>query len=128
MSGSAIPSNEAVVRAVFEAFAASDRAAIEPLIAADFTFTSPLDNRLDRKTFFERCWPNNDFITGYRFVRLVSAGDAVIVTYVGRAREGREFRNTEILTVRDGQVTATEVYFGWNVPHDAPDGGFLDGS
>lgn len=128
MTKSDIDGNEAVARAVFGAFAGSDRAAIEALIAPEFTFTSPLDNRLDRKAFFARCWPNNERITGYRIIRLVATGDDVIVTYVGRARDGHEFRNTEVLTVRDGQVTATEVYFGWNVPHDAPDGGFHDGS
>jgi hypothetical protein len=29
-----------------------------PLIA-DFHFTSPLDNRLDRETYFRRCWPKH---------------------------------------------------------------------
>jgi len=29
-----------------------DRAAIEKIIAEDFHFTSPLDNRLDRETYF----------------------------------------------------------------------------
>jgi len=36
----------AVVRAAYEAYVTKDRAAIERLIADDFHFTSPLDNRL----------------------------------------------------------------------------------
>jgi ketosteroid isomerase-like protein len=51
--------DEAIVRAVFAAYAAKDRAAIERLIAPDFHFTSPLDNRIDRATYFKRCWPNS---------------------------------------------------------------------
>ena len=48
----------AVARAAYEAYAAKDRAAIEALIADGFHFTSPLDNRIDRATYFARCWPN----------------------------------------------------------------------
>jgi hypothetical protein len=37
----------AIARAAYEAYVARDRAAIERLIADDFHFTSPLDNRID---------------------------------------------------------------------------------
>jgi hypothetical protein len=36
----------AIARAAYEAYVAKNRAAIEKLIAADFHFTSPLDNRI----------------------------------------------------------------------------------
>ena len=48
----------AIARANYEAYVTKDRSAIEPLIAEDFHFTSPLDNRINRATYFERCWPN----------------------------------------------------------------------
>ena len=47
-----------IVRRCFQAYVDDDRAALEQLIATDFAFTSPLDNRLDRSTYFKRCWPN----------------------------------------------------------------------
>ncbi len=115
-----------VARATYGAYVAKDRASIEPLIAEDFHFTSPLDNRIDRTTYFERCWPNSESIAGFEFIHLVPAGDKVFVTYEGRSTDGHTFRNTEILTVRDGQVTDAEVYFGWSIPHKAKPGGFLD--
>ena len=31
-----------------------------------------------------------------------------------------------MLTVRDGKIVEVEVYFGWNVPHPAPSGGFVE--
>ena len=114
-----------IARASYQAWVDKDRAALEKLIAADFRFTSPYDNGLDRAGFFARCWPNAQQITGFEFVRVVAAGEAVFVTYVGETLSGKKFRNTEVLTVRDGKITAAEVYFGWNVPHDAPDGGFV---
>jgi ketosteroid isomerase-like protein len=115
-----------IARRSYEAFANKDRPAIERVIANDFHFTSPLDNRIDRKTFFERCWPNSQNITGFDFVSLVADGARVFVTYEGRSAIGKRFRNTEIVTVRDGLIVDVEVYFGWSIPQDAPPGGFVN--
>jgi ketosteroid isomerase-like protein len=115
----------AIARASYDAYVTKDRAAIEALIADDFHFTSPLDNRLDRATYFARCWPNSESIEGFDFIHLVPDGERVFVTYEGRGG-GRCFRNTEILTVKDGRITDAEVYFGWTIPHDARPGGFVD--
>ena len=88
-------------------------------------FTSPLDNRIDRATYFERCWPNSARTEGYDFVRCVPDGDRVVVTYEARMG-GSRFRNTEILAVRNGQIIDVEVYFGWSIPHPAKEGGFVE--
>jgi ketosteroid isomerase-like protein len=116
----------AIARAAYEAYVAKNRAAIEKLIAADFHFTSPLDNRIDRATYFARCWPNSERIDGFNFINLVRDGDRVFVTYEGHTRNGERFRNTEIVTVRDGQIVKFEVYFGWSIPHKAKPGGFVE--
>ncbi len=115
----------AVARASYDAYVTKDRPAIEALIADDFHFTSPLDNRLDRPTYFARCWPNSESIEGFDFIHLVPDGERVFVTYEGRGG-GRRFRNTEILTVKDGRITDAEVYFGWTIPHEARPGGFVE--
>jgi hypothetical protein len=56
---------------------AKDRAAAESLVADDFTFTSPLDNRLNRTTFFARCWPNSDTTASLEITRLVPDDELV---------------------------------------------------
>jgi ketosteroid isomerase-like protein len=117
---------ESVARRCYRAYVEKDRAAIERLIADDFHFTSPLDNRIDRRTYFERCWPNSRSISGYEFIAVVQEGERVFVTYEARSDEGRSFRNTELLTIRGGKLVQAEVYFGWSVPHSAPAGGFLE--
>jgi ketosteroid isomerase-like protein len=122
-----MPDPIAIVKKSYQAYVDKDRAAIEAVIADDFHFTSPLDNRLDRKTYFERCWPNSETTSGFEYKHLVQEGDRVFVTYEGTGATGRRFRNTEILTVRDGKITDAEVYFGWTIPHEAKDGGFVDG-
>ena len=118
----------AVARSAYEAYVTKDRAAIERLIAPDFHFTSPLDNRIDRATYFARCWPHNEMISGFDFINLVADGDRVFVTYEGRHANGQRFRNTEIVTVRNNQIVDVEVYFGWSIPHEAKPGGFLEDS
>jgi ketosteroid isomerase-like protein len=115
-----------IVKRSFRAYVDKDRSAIERLIAEEFHFTSPLDNRINRKTYFERCWPNSRWISGFDFLAVVASDDRVYVTYVGHSDSGRSFRNTEALTVRDGKIVEVEVYFGWNMPHPAPCGGFVE--
>ena len=84
----------------------------------------PARHRLDRATYFRRCWPNSATTAGFDFINLVPDGNRVFVTYVGRTTEGHRFRNTEIVTLREKQIV--EVYFGWSIPHEAPAGGFVD--
>jgi hypothetical protein len=48
---------EELIRKCYAAYVAQERGAIEPLIAEDLTFTSPLDDHIDRATYFERYWP-----------------------------------------------------------------------
>ncbi|MEI9987355.1 MAG: nuclear transport factor 2 family protein [Aliidongia sp.] len=114
-----------IARAAFLTYVDKDRAAIEALIAEEFRFTSPLDNGLDRATYFDRCWPNSKTLSGFDFIHVVPAGERVFVTYEARSSRGQRFRNTEIMTIRNGQIHAVEVYFGWSIPHEAPAGGFL---
>ena len=116
-----------IAYACYDAYVQKDREAIEALIAPDFHFTSPLDNRIDRKTYFERCWPNSKTITAFEFINEAVQGDRVYVTYEGRGTTGHRFRNTEVLTIQDSQIVEVEVYFGWSIPHEAPIGGFIEG-
>ena len=119
--------SETVARESYAAYVRKDRAAIEELIDESFHFTSPLDNRIDRKTYFERCWPNSQRIVEFDFVHVLAHEDKVFVTYEGTNNGGGRFRNTEILTIRQQKIVEAEVYFGWSVPHKAPEDGFTTG-
>lgn len=115
-----------VARASYRAYVDKDRDAIEALIAPDFHFTSPLDNRLDRDAYLARCWPNSAMLAGFEFVDVAVHGEYVFVVYEADTTAGRRFRNAERLRVRDGRIVEAEVYFGWYVPHQAPEGGFIE--
>jgi ketosteroid isomerase-like protein len=112
-----------VARGSYRAYVDKDRAAIEALIADDFHFTSALDNRA---TNFARCWPNSATLAEFDFIHIVPNGDLVFVTYEGRSTSGKRFRNSEILTVHDRKIVNVEVYFGWAIPHEAAEGGFVN--
>jgi ketosteroid isomerase-like protein len=103
---------EDVARKAYAAYADSDLGALEPLIADDFTFSSPDDPELDRAGYFERCWPNNEHIRHIRIEKLFVEGDEVFVRYELERVSGEQFRNTEFLRVRDGQLVRAEVYYG----------------
>ena len=52
-----------LIRGYFAAYGSGDRKVIEDGFADDFTFTSPYDDAIDKATYFERCWPNNERMT-----------------------------------------------------------------
>jgi ketosteroid isomerase-like protein len=112
-------------KAIYDAYVAKDRGAAERLLADDFRFTSPLDNGLDRDSYFAICWPNSADADGFEIVHMVEHGEQVFVTYQSQGKQTR-FRNTEVLTVRNGKIAEVEVYFGWNVPHEVPAGEHRD--
>ena len=105
----------AIALAVFDAWDAADRDAIEALLADDFRFHAPPDPDLDRAGYFERCWPQAGGLGQREIIRAIVDGVEVVVTYEAQRDGGARFRNTEVLTVRDGKVVTVEVYFGYDV-------------
>ena len=102
-----------VVRELFGAFEAQDRAAAERLVAADFRFSSPRDDHIDRAAYFERCWPNSGRLRGFRLEQICENDNEVFVRYSAeRVADGVRFRNTELIRVARGQIREVDVYFG----------------
>ena len=66
-------------------------------------------------------------VGGDRFAARGPGWEKVYVIYDAKTTAGKRFRNSELLTVKDGKITKVEVYFGWTTPHKAPPGGFVDG-
>jgi ketosteroid isomerase-like protein len=114
--------NVATARALYDAVEAKDRRVAERLIADDFRFFSPWDNGLDRNKYFEICWPQTVRFRDFKLTDAIADGERVFVTYEAVLDDGDRFRNAEVLTVRNGRISAVEVYFGWNIPHPVADG------
>ena len=105
----------AIVRECYAAYESGDPGALERHLSDDFRFYSPADPGIGRARYFERCWPNAKRIAAFALVRLVEAGDEVVVTYEATRVDGGRFRNTEVFTFAGEAITRVEVYFGWDL-------------
>lgn len=103
------------VRDIYGAYVSGDRGIVEEILSDDFTFYSPPDPGIDRATYFERCWPNSVLLESFDFIRLIEAGDEVVVTYESTKTDGKRFRNREILGFEGEKISRAEVYFGWDL-------------
>jgi ketosteroid isomerase-like protein len=101
-----------IIRALFAAYMSNDRKAVEDVLADDFRFTSPYDDRIDKKTYFERCWRNTDWIERHQLERIFVEGDQAFATYNCVAKGGKSFRNTEFFAFEGDKIERIDVYFG----------------
>ncbi|MEU8994371.1 nuclear transport factor 2 family protein [Streptomyces caniferus] len=110
-------SNVDLVRAAFGAYLAQDRAAIDRLLAEDFVFTSPQDDHIGKAAFLEICFPTADRLRSQEILDAVALdGEQVYVRYEYELKTGERHRNVEVMTVRDGRLAETQVYFGGRFP------------
>lgn len=101
-----------IIRAVFAAYLANDRGAVEHALADDFRFTSPYDDQIDKATYFERCWRDSDWIARHDLERIIVEGEEAFVTYACVAKNGKTFRNTEFFAFAGDRIRRIDVYFG----------------
>jgi ketosteroid isomerase-like protein len=101
-----------IVRALFAAYMANDPKAVEACFTDDFTFTSPYDDRIDKATYFARCWRVPDWIERQQLEKIFVEGDEAFVTYEVVSNDGKRFRNTEFFRFDGDQVRSIDVYFG----------------
>jgi ketosteroid isomerase-like protein len=101
-----------IIRALFAAYLSNSRKAVEDSFADDFRFTSPYDDRIDKATYFDRCWRNSDWIERHELERILVQGDEAFVTYECVAKGGKSFRNTEFFAFAGDKIKRIDVYFG----------------
>ena len=105
-------SNEKTVRDVYAAYEKKDWNMLTSLFAEGFTFTSPVDDRIDLKAYKVRCWPNAYNIKKFNIDKLMVDGDNVFVTYHCWNNDGKVLWNTEYFTLKDGKIKEFVCFFG----------------
>lgn len=103
---------EEVIRNCFLAYEKKDRELCESCIHEDLAFSSPNDDRINRKTYFERCWQYSEFVSVIIIEKIFVNGDEAFVRYKAVQKDGKEFRNTEFMRIKDNKIIEVEVYFG----------------
>jgi ketosteroid isomerase-like protein len=101
-----------IIHALFAAYKANDRKAVEDALTDDFRFTSPYDDEIDKATYFLRCWRNTDWIERHELEKIFVEGDEAFVTYKCLAKGGKSFRNTEFFSFEGDKIRRIDVYFG----------------
>jgi ketosteroid isomerase-like protein len=108
-----MPRNKSdIIRAVFAAYRANDRASVEKSFTEDFTFTSSYDDRIDKATYFATCWRNSDWIEWHQLEKIFVEGDEAFVTYQVETKDGKRFRNSEFFRFNGDKIKSIDVYFG----------------
>src|SRR5262245_39311248 len=97
-----------LVRKYFAVFHARDRTTAEAMLSDDFTFSSPLDDKIPKKAYFERCWPNGDHQSALELEKVFGNGTEVFVTYSGSHTDGTQFRNTEFFRTDAEKIAQVE--------------------
>jgi ketosteroid isomerase-like protein len=101
------------IRALFAAYRAGDRSAVEAAFTDDFRFTSPFDDQIDKPTYFERCWRNaGEWLERQDIERIFVESDGAFVTYRCLTKDGKSFRNTEFFVFEGEKIRQIDVYFG----------------
>jgi ketosteroid isomerase-like protein len=108
-----------IIRDLFAAYLSNDREAVADALTADFRFTSPYDDGIDKATYFERCWRDTGWIEQHRLEKILVEGDEAFVTYQCVAKDGKSFRNTEHFVFEGGRIKRIDVYFGATYKHGA---------
>jgi ketosteroid isomerase-like protein len=101
-----------IIRAVFAAYIANDRKSVEDALADDFRFSSPYDDRIDKASYFLRCWRDTGWIERHELEKILVDGDQAFVTYQCTAKDGKSFRNTEFFSFEGDKIKRIDVYFG----------------
>ena len=100
------------IRAIFAAYLANDRRAVEDALTEDFRFTSPFDDGIDKATYFARCWRDTGWIERHELEKIFVENDEAFVTYKCLARGGKSLRNTEFFAFAGDKIKRIDVYFG----------------
>jgi hypothetical protein len=108
----AVTTVDSLVRAYLATYEWKDRSALEPLLAAEFRFSSPVDDRIDRAMYFAKCWPGSTAIRQISVEKLFVDGTDAFVRYELRKNDGSAFRNVEFIRTEGKCIVEIQVYFG----------------
>lgn len=105
------------VRTYFRAFEAMDRRLVHDILADDFRFSSPRDDRIGKVQYFDRCWDTEHRPRHFHIEKIFVKGPEAFVRYrAERTSDGTLFRNTELIQIENNRIQSIEVYFGRDLP------------
>lgn len=105
-----------IVNRYYSSYEQADISIQEEILADDFTFTSPLDYKLNKTMYLLKCWPYSEKHPVYKLTRVLERDNTVFVTYICRTNKGRAFTNAEVFLFDGDKIIEIDVYFGSFIP------------
>ena len=105
--------SQEAVRKYYAAWETKDWHRIDIQLADDFTFSSPLDDHINKSDFKAGCWDTQiAYIDRFDLKQVIGTENEAFVMYVCHTTNAKTFRNVEYFQFRDHKVKAVECYFG----------------
>ena len=104
-----------IIKEYFSCYETSDKGALEKLLDDKFEFSSPHDTRLDKSTYFERCWGFNKKVKQYQILKFLGNKNEAFLSYRAVTYDKHEIENAEYFEIKGGKILKIKVYYG-NLP------------
>jgi ketosteroid isomerase-like protein len=118
---------EETVRNYYSAWEKKEWNLMDGLLADGFTFISPNDDdRLNRREFLTKCWPEADWIERFDLESVAARDSEAFVRYLCHTRNGRSFRNIEHFQFSEGKIASVECFFGGRQGYPSQDASIED--
>jgi ketosteroid isomerase-like protein len=101
-----------LVENYYNAYETKDRKVVEDLLSEDFIFTSPEDDHIDTKEFFEKCWGRSDDHPVFKLEKIQEKDHEILIMYECKTADGRSFKNVEVFIFEKDKIKSIEVFFG----------------
>ena len=101
-----------IIRSYFSCYETGDKAALENLLDDKFEFSSPHDKKLDKPSYFEKCWGFNKMVKQYHIIKILKNDNEAFISYKAVTYDNREIDNVEYFKFKDGKIISIKVYYG----------------
>src|SRR6266496_5196812 len=85
------PSPADLIHRYYEAYETDRRDVLEEVLSLEYRFSSPVDDGIDRATYFEKCWPGHADFREFQLLQLAFDGDYALVRYDAIRHDGTGF-------------------------------------
>lgn len=104
-----------IIQEYFSCYETSDKGTLEKLLDDRFEFSSPHDRKLDKTSYFKKCWGFNKSVKQYQILKFIENKNEAFLSYRAVTYDNREIENAEYFEIKDGKIINIKVYYG-NLP------------
>jgi hypothetical protein len=104
---------EKAVKSYYSGFETHDWNKVVSQFAANFTFTTPINDHISVKEFQDSCWGTNRFFKKVNYVKMVEKNEVLMLLVEINTTDNKVVRNVDVFTFNlSGRIRSIEVFFG----------------